>query len=901
MDQPVTVETEHVRLLARLEELAARYETLFESAGDAILLLDQRRCVVCNERATRMFGARREQLVGATLYEFSPPLQPDGRPSEEKAIEKIQLAISEGPQSFEWEHQRRDGTRFLAEVSLNALKLDGRTMVQAIVRDISERKRAEAALVESEERFRQLAEHSLVGIYTIQDDAYTYVNSAFAEILGREPPDLIGESPLLLAHPDDRIVLADHLRRRLSGEEPAARYEYRARHKDGTLRQVEAFSARTLLNGRPAIIGNLLDITERRRAEQKLAEMLDFETLLRNLSVRLLDAAGNWLDRELERALADVCEFMDLDGATIWRLAEASAPFILTHRYRRLEGPPVPEQARTQDYFPWVEHQLKSGRTVVMSSLADLPEGAAIDRDTWARYGVKSALVCPLRDTERQLIGLVSFHMLREECSWPEESVKRLQTVAQIFANARVRSEAEEALMESEAKFRAIFENSRDAIGVSLGDKPVFVNPAFLRLFGLASERELHGRTVFDFIAPGRRGDIEAVRERRARGETGSILFETRGLRLDGSEFDLEMQVGPFELHGEWYNLAQMRDVSERKRAQQTLVASERKYRELVENANSIILRWSPDGRITFLNEFGERFFGYREAELLGRSVIGSIVPETESSGRDLRRLMDQVTADPSAYEQNVNENLKRSGERVWIAWTNKAVLDEQGRVKELLSVGTDITERREAEQKIKSAYARVAKTLDDAVVTMAKIVEMRDPYTAGHQARVAQLAAAIARELQLDPARIEQLRMAAIIHDIGKISVPAEMLNSTGRFTEPEWLLVRSHAQNSYDIVRNMNLPPEVTEAIWQHHERLDGSGYPRGLKGADIRLEAKILAVADVMEAMMAHRPYRAAHTVDEALAEIRNNSGKLYEPAVCRACAKLFAEQRFFFESG
>jgi PAS domain S-box-containing protein len=145
-----------------------------------------------------------------------------------------------------------------------------------------------------------------------------------------------------------------------------------------------------------------------------------------------------------------------------------------------------------------------------------------------------------------------------------------------------------------------------------------------------------------------------------------------------------------------------MRDAAEQKCVEDALRESERKYRELVEHANSIILHWSRDGRVLFLNEYGQRFFGYSEAEILGRHVMGTIVPETETSGRDLRPLMDEICKNPAAFEQNVNENMRRGGEHVWVAWTNKVVLDPQGQVKEILSIGADITERRRAENNLK-------------------------------------------------------------------------------------------------------------------------------------------------------------------------------------------------------
>ena len=148
-------------------------------------------------------------------------------------------------------------------------------------------------------------------------------------------------------------------------------------------------------------------------------------------------------------------------------------------------------------------------------------------------------------------------------------------------------------------------------------------------------------------------------------------------------------------------------DITERKQADDRLAESERKYRELVEHANSIILRWNAEGRITFLNEFGQRFFGYSAEEILGRHVIGTIVPPIESSGRDLERLMERIRADPTAFEQNVNENMRRNGERVWIAWTNRIGRDAHGEVAEILSVGTDITEQKRAEEALRASEAR--------------------------------------------------------------------------------------------------------------------------------------------------------------------------------------------------
>ena len=210
-----------------------------------------------------------------------------------------------------------------------------------------------------------------------------------------------------------------------------------------------------------------------------------------------------------------------------------------------------------------------------------------------------------------------------------------------------------------------------------------------------------------------------------------------------------------------------------------------------------------------------------------------------------------------------------------------------------------NLRERKLAEEKLLKSYESVKKTLNDTINTMVKIVEIRDPYTAGHQQKVADLAIAIGSEMKLEATRIDQLRTAALIHDIGKIYTPSDILSKPGKLADIEFGLIKTHAQNSYDIVKGMNFPGVVAEAILQHHERLDGSGYPNGLKGKDTLIEAKILVVADVIEAMASDRPYRPALGIDKALEEISKNKGKLYDPAVVDICVELFKSGKFKFK--
>jgi len=212
--------------------------------------------------------------------------------------------------------------------------------------------------------------------------------------------------------------------------------------------------------------------------------------------------------------------------------------------------------------------------------------------------------------------------------------------------------------------------------------------------------------------------------------------------------------------------------------------------------------------------------------------------------------------------------------------------------------MGEGIT-RLQTEEKLKLTNQKLQKAIKSTIQAIALILEKRDPYTAGHQKRMTKLACAIAEEISLSPDKIEGLYIAGIIHDIGKVNVPTEILSKPGRLSEIELSLIKTHPQVGSDILKEMELPGEVSSIVLQHHERIDGSGYPSGLSGEAILLEARILAVADVVEAMASHRPYRPALGLDKALEEITKNKGKLYDPEVVDACLKLFKEKGFKFE--
>ena len=226
--------------------------------------------------------------------------------------------------------------------------------------------------------------------------------------------------------------------------------------------------------------------------------------------------------------------------------------------------------------------------------------------------------------------------------------------------------------------------------------------------------------------------------------------------------------------------------------------------------------------------------------------------------------------------------------------------LDEAGELNGIVHVARDITERKKAEEQIKLSLEKLKMTLEGIINALALTVEQRDPYTAGHQQRVSLLACAIADEMKLPADQIEGIRMAGIVHDIGKMHIPAEILSRPGKLNENEYNIVKSHAQVGYDILKGIEFPWPVADIVHQHHESMDGSGYPSGLSNGDILTEARILCVADVVEAMASHRPYRPALGMDIALEEISEDKGVRYDSGVVDACLKVIKEKGFKFDS-
>ncbi|MFC2165222.1 PAS domain S-box protein [Acidobacteriota bacterium] len=323
-------------------------------------------------------------------------------------------------------------------------------------------------------------------------------------------------------------------------------------------------------------------------------------------------------------------------------------------------------------------------------------------------------------------------------------------------------------------------------------------------------------------------------------------------------------------------------DAFERKKAEDALIESEDKYRSVVERANDGIAVLQ-DGKIIFVNERLAEMWGGSVGELVDRPIIDFIHPDEKAKVVDRYKKRMSGEEVPPIYETI----MKSKNDADVHVELNAGVIPYQGKKASLVFV-RDVSERKQAQ-----TWRNV---LEGSIQAIAMTLEMRDPYTAGHQQRVTRLACSIAEELGLPKDQIEGLYFAGLIHDIGKVTIPAEILSKPGRLTETEFSIIKNHPDVAYEILKKIDFPWPVARIVRQHHEYIDGSGYPKGLEGDQILIEAKILTVADVVEAMASHRPYRPSLGIDSALEEIKLGRGKRFDPDVVDTCIKLFETEAF-----
>ena len=520
----------------------------------------------------------------------------------------------------------------------------------------------------------------------------------------------------------------------------------------------------------------------------------------------------------------------------------------------------------------------------------------------------------------------------------------------------RARKAAEAALRESESRYQAIMQTANDAIICMKPDGTIHLwNHKAEEFFGYTAGEAI-GQNLHKLIVPDRfrEAAMENIRRFIETG-VGPIVGKTVELsawRKDSTEFPIELSISPMNIHGEWHATGIIRDITERKQAEARIQKLTRLYATLSQTNTTIVRSRNREdlfrdickesvehGKFTMawvglVDEATHRVKpvchagaeqGYLTNNIIsaddipeGRGPTGTAIRENRVSyvndfASDARVLLWREAALQRGLRSSVGLPLRFQGKVIGALtiYSGEADFFDAEQLSLMEEMSADISfaldsfereaRRQRAEEERGVALIKLRNALEGSVQVAASISEKRDPYTAGHQQRVSRLAVAIATEMGLSEAQVDGIHFGSLIHDIGKIGVPAEILSKPSKLTPLEMSLIKTHSQAGYEVVKDIEFPWPMAQMILQHHERIDGSGYPAGLKGEEIILEARIIAVADTVEAMSSHRPYRPGRGMDMALTEITVSRGTLYDKQVVDACLRLIREKGFVFNAG
>jgi PAS domain S-box-containing protein len=750
--------------------------------------------------------------------------------SAELLEERFRMIAEKGEVSFESAHFHKDGTVIPVLVMAKSLDWKGTSAVMSIATDIRESKKSEQALRESEERFRLLSEVTMEGIVIHKNAIAVDVNSAIVGTLGYSKEEIIGKNLMELAiFEEDRARVKENI-----VKEYARPYVSRVVKKNGDVFWAEIEARNIELDGEVIRVAAVRDIEDRKKAEDDLRNSeAKFRSYVENApyGVFITDASGRYHD------VNPAAE--KITGYSRKELPEIGIPDL------------IPEDSREagMDHFARL---LETGNST--GEVPFMRKGG--ERRIWSVSAVK--------------IGDESFLGFVEDVT--------------------DRKMAEDRLRENEELIMAVMDNLPLGVAVNSLDPAVefsYMNDRFWKTYKTSRE-ELSDPDAFWSAVYKDPEFREKIRERVLKdcgsGDPGKMQWDDVPITREGETFFVSARNTP--VPGSSLMVSAVWDVTEYKKTEDQLRMVSERLKAIYDHSPLLISEFDREGRYLLVNRAVSELFGLPPRELEGRT-FSELLPgkDSEIFMRRTRRVWD--TLEPLAVEDTVD-----------IGGVTKHYLtmlfplyDRDGDINSIGSIAHDITDRKEAEDSLREALGRLRKVTGSVIQVIVMAVETRDPYTAGHQRRVGDLARAIATEMGLSPHDVEGIRIAGVIHDLGKISVPSEILSKPRKLNDTEFAIVKEHPQKGYEILKDVDFDWPVAEMVLQHHERLDGSGYPRGLKDGEILLQARILAVADVVEAMASHRPYRPTLGLEAALEEIASNRGKLYDPEAVDACLNLF----------
>jgi PAS domain S-box-containing protein len=844
--------TTGIILIELAAEEARHYaESIVETIREPLLVLDaDLKIISANRSFYTTFKVTPAETVGSLIYDLGNK-QWD-IPKLRELLEKV-LPEKEAFDDFEVDHNFQDiGHKIMLLNACRIYRKDiGAKMILLAIEDITERKRLESLLIDSEEQYRRLFETASDGIVLLEkrEGKITQANPATEKLLGYTEKESIGNKL-----PDIGVVLdTSDFQTTMHNLNKSGIINYRnvkVETKSGQHIDTEIY----LVDRAKLVQCNIRDITERKRAKEALRES---------------EEKYRWLVDNM----ADVITVMDMN----LHFTYVSSPIMRMRGYTAEEAVAQTfEQVMTPESLQIISKVFEEEMKLEASGRADPGRSRILETDQYKKDG---SIVCMenhlsfLRDEAQKAVGIIS-----------------------LTRDITERKRTEEVLKESEKKYRDLYDFLPIPVyEMDFEAKMTSANRAVFETFRGTEEDFKKDSNAWQLLSP---EDIDKSMkniERLLKGEqVGGTEYTLK--RLDGSIFPALVISSLIYDKGKPVGLrGAIVDITERKKAEEKLRENEERYRALFDRSLDLVYITDFEGRFIDANDAALNRLGYNREEI--RSLnFATLLSEDQMS---LALQSTQEILD-TGYQRNAIElRLKaKNGQDVFVE-TVGSVIKREGIPYAVQGIARDITDRKRAEEELQRTLESLRKSFGATIQAMVSAVESRDPYTAGHQIRSANLARCIATEMGLPKEKIEGIRMAGSIHDIGKLSIPAEILSKPTKLTNIEFSLIKEHSQKGYEMLKDVESPWPLAQIVYQHHERMDGSGYPRNLKGDDILVEARIMAVADVVESMASHRPYRPAIGIKAALEEIEKNKGILYDDAVADACLRLFRERGFQLE--
>ena len=723
------------------------------------------------------------------------------------------------------------------------LRKHNEVLFKKLDKKISDLEEANQVISMFEEKYRLYFEHVTDVVYTIDKDFNVLsISPSVEKVLGYKPQDFIGQPVTDLG----KVLTPESLQQAIIDTDlilkgntiSATIYEFIA--KDGTIRYGEVSGSPIIRNGQiVAIISVARDITDRKRAEDALRESEEkFRKILEDME-----------DVYFEVDIKGMITFVNPSSCKKSGYAEEE---LLGMSFKQISMPDAVGQVTK--YFGEIFQTGQTGKPFIWHLKKKNGE-----------EGLFEVVASLIRDNQGNPLGFKGIGRDITDRRQAEEEIRKLALVVQL---------------------------SGELVNISAPDgKMIFLNAAGSQMLGIDQDK-IDNYSIKDvvpepFMEIVRKEIIPALLagdhwegELQYRNIQTGVLTDVRAMAFTIKDDATDRPV---------YLVNVSRDITERKRSQEALLQESNFSRAALDSLTALFYMYDDRGRFIRWNEYFTAVTGYSGEELARMTPLDVVV---ESERVSLKQTMEKVL------------NTKHVSAELSILCKDGSVkphfltgnLIEFENKKCVIGMGIDITERIKTEAKLQQTLESLRKAVGTTIQVLVSAVEARDPYTAGHQSRVAHLACAIASEMGLAQDKIEGIRLAGAIHDIGKLSVPAEILTRPSKLTNIEFSMIKEHAQNGYEMLKHVESFWPLAEIVYQHHERINGSGYPRNLKGDEIIIEARIMAVADVLEAMASHRPYRPSLGLDAALEEIEKNKGILYEEAVAMACLKLFREKGY-----